>query len=136
MRSVLLIGLLSGLIGTAHGAGAASLSQLQWQYRVIVVFAPTDTEAADHRDTLARSAGIADRDIAWFVLGPTGPVVSNIEQGIDREALVDLHAADGFETVLIGKDGGVKTRQTETFDLPALFGEIDRMPMRQNEMQQ
>jgi len=136
MRNFLMIGLFSALIGTAGDAAAASLSDLQWQYRVIVVFAPTDTQAGEFRDTLENTAGVAERDIAWFVLSPTDGTFSNIEQRVSRNALLELRDNDGIEAVLIGKDGGVKARQSGDFDINAFFGEIDQMPMRRNEVQQ
>lgn len=134
MRNALYFSIFAALMGAGASAAAATLSDLQWDYRVIAVFAPTDTDAADARDTLERSDGIADRDIAWFVVSPGG-TASNLDRRIDRNALIAMHDNDGFEAVLVGKDGGVKSRQTEEFDLQAFFGEIDQMPMRQNEMQ-
>ncbi len=136
MRNFLMIGLFSALIGSAGNAAAASLSDLQWQYRVIVVFAPTDTQAGEFRDTLDNTTGIAERDIAWFVLSPSDGTFSNIEQRLSRDELLKLHENDGIEAVLIGKDGGIKARQSDDFDINAFFGEIDQMPMRRNEMQQ
>ena len=42
----------------------------------------------------------------------------------------------GAQLVLIGKDGGVKARQSEgVFDLARVFELIDSMPMRRAEMQ-
>lgn len=37
------------------------------------------------------------------------------------------------EVILIGKDGGIKSR-FDRVDLKAIFSDIDAMPMRQNEM--
>ena len=134
MRSLLIASLFTALVGAAGHAGAASLADLQWDKRVVVVFAPTDTLAGEFRDTLDNTAGVRSRDIAWFVLAPSGETFSNINTPIPRRQLLDLHENGGIEAVLIGKDGGVKARQTEDFDLSAFFGKIDQMPMRRREM--
>jgi len=41
----------------------------------------------------------------------------------------------GFQVLLIGKDGGVKLRSSEPVSMKDLFGLIDSMPMRQQEME-
>ena len=94
-----------------------------------------DRAYGEFRDTLDNTAGVQSRDIAWFVLAPSGETFSNIDTPIPRRQLLDLHESGGVEAVLIGKDGGVKARETEDFDLNAFFGKIDQMPMRRNEMQ-
>ena len=38
--------------------------------------------------------------------------------------------------LLVGKDGGEKLRTTEVPDLAAVFGLIDGMPMRREEMRE
>ncbi len=40
----------------------------------------------------------------------------------------------GFAVVLIGKDGGVKRKETKPIDPNVLFETIDTMPMRRQEM--
>ncbi|MES1929305.1 hypothetical protein SADO_08612 [Salinisphaera dokdonensis CL-ES53] len=134
MRRFLFASLFSAIAG-AGTAGAATLDSLKWDYRVIAVFTPTQTAGQNAADTLNRTTGIENRDIAWFVVTPEA-VQSNQSRSIDRASLTALHEADGFEAVLVGKDGGVKSRQTEELDVDAFFGEIDQMPMRQQEMQQ
>ena len=52
------------------------------------------------------------------------------EKGRLRAAL----AVDGFEVLLVGKDGGVKLRQETPLSVDDLFATIDAMPMRQREM--
>lgn len=45
-------------------------------------------------------------------------------------------AADGFEALLVGRDGGVKLRYPEPIGPDELFGRIDEMPMRRREMRE
>lgn len=44
--------------------------------------------------------------------------------------------AGGFETLLVGRDGGVKLRSREPVGPEELFGRIDEMPMRQREIRE
>jgi hypothetical protein len=134
MRKFLFASLFSTLIG-AGSAGAATLDDLQWDYRVIAVFTPTDTAGEQAAGELSNTVGIAERDIAWFVASPDA-VHSNLSQPIERSSITALHDTGGFQAVLVGKDGGVKARQSESLDIKAFFDEIDSMPMRQQEMQQ
>lgn len=133
MRNAMLAGVLSIVTGIG-AADAATLASLQWDYRVIAVFAPTAAAGLSAADTLTESAGIDERDIAWFVVTPD-TIESNHAPGVERASLVPVHAGDGFEAVLLGKDGGVKSRQREQLDVNAFFDAIDQMPMRQQEMQ-
>jgi hypothetical protein len=43
--------------------------------------------------------------------------------------------AGPFQVLLIGKDGGVKLRSSEPVSVKDIFGLIDSMPMRQQEME-
>lgn len=134
MRNALFIALFAAL-GVGTPAAAATLDDLRWDYRVIVVFTPTDTRGQEIRDDLASEDGVRIRDIAWFVVTPER-THSNLDMAMDRQPLLDLHEAMGFEAVLIGKDGLVKARQSESLDVSALFERIDQMPMRRNEIRE
>lgn len=118
-------------IGTA---GAATLESLRWDYRVIAVFAASDGAGDDAANRLTSTAGMADHDIAWFVVTPEA-MQSSLSRSIDRASLTARHRTDGFEAVRVGKDGGVKSRQTDRLDIDTFFDEIDHMPMRQQEIQ-
>ncbi|ROO27467.1 DUF4174 domain-containing protein [Salinisphaera orenii] len=133
MRNALFLALFAAL-GVGTPATAATLDHLRWDFRVIVVFTPTDTRGQEIRDNLAAEEGMRIRDIAWFVVTPER-THSNLDIR-ERQPLLDLHEAMGFEAVLIGKDGSVKARQSESLDVSALFERIDQMPMRRNEMRE
>ena len=126
---------LFAVLGAGTPAAAATLDDLRWDYRAIVVFTPTDSRGQEIRDNLAAEAGMRIRDVAWFVVTPER-THSNLDIRMERQPLLDLHEAMGFEAVLIGKDGLVKARQTESLDVSALFERIDQMPMRRNEMRE
>jgi hypothetical protein len=143
MRMNCLTLLLTGMItvSDATSAGDSALddiASLRWNYRVILVHArePLASRAVVNLHEFA--AGIEERDIAWFVLDDTG-LRSNYD-GTLGETLRERLMTDYFSPVpsepvvlLIGKDGGVKSRSSD-LDLEATFGLIDQMPMRRQEM--
>lgn len=112
-----------------------ALSQLRWEYRVLLVVAnrPSDRETVLLRE---QDAELRDRDTLWFVF-QDGDVLSNypgpLADGFGERGLIYL--AQGHRVVLIGKDGGVKLR-ARSLDLKAVFGLIDGMPMRRREIEQ
>lgn len=136
MRDLLFAALLAAVFttGCSH-AGAGAVPSLTGQYRVIAVFAGNAKRASGLTDAFKSSPGLAERDIAWFVLGPH-KITSNIKAVPDRSTLEKLHTADGFQAVLIGKDGTLKASQLGGLDIQGLLDAIDQMPMRKQEMQQ
>jgi hypothetical protein len=115
---------------------------LQWRHRLIVVFAEDEVSAAAARDTLAGAADpVDDRDLLWFVVLDEA-THTNYPDALAADFAATLRrayrgsaAGAPTEVVLIGKDGGVKSR-APALDPDALFGEIDRMPMRRQEMRE
>lgn len=101
----------------------ASLEQYQWRSRPVVIFAPSEKDADYVRQIamLEKSkADLADRDI--IVLSDTSPAASG--------QLRTQFKPEGFEVILVGKDGGVKMRQKTPVTSEDLLSTIDRMPMR------
>jgi hypothetical protein len=136
--------LLACLMAVSFNAGAleekpAGLDDLRWKYRVILVSAlePYRSSALANLDEFA--AQIEERDIAWFVLGDD-ELHTNLQgelAGMLRQQIVDRYftpVPTETAVLLIGKDGTIKSRSSD-LDLEATFGLIDRMPMRQAEMQ-
>ena len=123
---------------TAPAAELTDLDSLRWKNRVILVFArePLASRAVSNLGDFA--AGIEERDIAWFVLDE-GTLRSNYEGTLSEtlhEQLLNSYftpAPSDTAVLLIGKDGGVKSRSSD-LDLEATFGLIDQMPMRRQEM--
>ncbi len=50
------------------------------------------------------------------------------------DAFTKRKLKSGFTAILVGKDGGDKLTSTEPITLRKLYGTIDAMPMRRNEM--
>ncbi|MCB5163074.1 DUF4174 domain-containing protein [Marinomonas algarum] len=112
----------------------SSLQDLRWQYRVILI----DNEV-NRLDTLAyleeKAAEIKDRDVLWFVLDGHN-VTTNYPGQVHENFAAQVrqrYQIGGRRMVLIGKDGGVKTRLAD-MELDIIFDDIDAMPMRRQEM--
>ena len=116
----------------------ASLEDLRWKHRVILIFArePSLSNALSNLDEL--KAEIEERDIAWFVLGDNTLHTNydgELEDQLREELMASYFTPVPTETAvrLIGKDGTLKSSSID-LDLEATFGLIDRMPMRRAEM--
>ncbi|OGX81906.1 hypothetical protein BEN47_18855 [Hymenobacter lapidarius] len=134
-RVFLLLGLLP-LLG-AWQSEPSSLEQTlrrhHWQKRVLLLASPTP----DHPDFEAQKAllaaqqsGLATRD--FLVLDLIYTRLSDT----DKQFLAQKTGVlpQGFAAVLIGKDGGVKLKSTRPIVPATLFGTVDKMPMRRQEM--
>jgi hypothetical protein len=116
-------------------AELADIASLKWQKRIIVVNDVANQEAASALFE-SNSAEIDDRDIAWFVVkGETALTnyTGKLSKSFVRNTLARYRVGQG-EVVLIGKDGGIKSR-LDRVDLAQIFSKIDAMPMRRFEAQ-
>ncbi|MGB5487814.1 MAG: DUF4174 domain-containing protein [Lysobacterales bacterium] len=116
----------------------ASLEDLRWKHRVILIFArePYLSNALSNLDEL--KAEIEERDIAWFVLGDNTLHTNydgKLEDQLREELMASYFTPVPTETAvrLIGKDGTLKSSSSD-LDLEATFGLIDQMPMRRAEV--
>lgn len=120
--------------------GSEAMSAYRWKHRPVFVFAPTPGDPAlaeQRRIFAAQRAGLIERDVAiiWVVEdrvraehGPSpGSSASELRKrfGVDRSA---------FQVFLVGKDGGTKLAQSQPLTAATLFGTIDAMPMRRDEI--
>ncbi len=116
----------------AAEAAIEDLGDLQWNYRVLLVFAPepSASTALSNLDELAPE--IEERDIAWFLIEGEN-MHSNypgaVSDGLRTQVLERYFTPRPGQSrvVLIGKDGGVKSQGAD-LDLVATFGLIDQMP--------
>jgi hypothetical protein len=123
------------------------LSTYRWTHRLLVLHVP-DTKQG--RATLAafrtalddQMTDVLDRDLLIVPVGDLPHAGNVLRLAVHLDALerlavrrrLGLHGPIA-QLVLIGKDGGVKTRQSGAVDLPGLFALIDSMPMRRVEAQ-
>ena len=128
--------------GEKDSVADLELDSLRWKKRVLVLFSPSESDASfrSQKHGLDSTAeGVLERDLM---------VLEIIEQGQSRagnrllseKSVQDIRkrvrAQTGlFQVLLIGKDGGVKLRSSEPVSMKDLFGLIDSMPMRQQEME-
>jgi hypothetical protein len=126
--------MLSGLMtGAAVSGTTPVLASWRWKSRLLLVFAPDADDPAllDQRGRLAgASAAMRERDLVVIeVIG------AHADRQLDPGRLRTEYgvARARFAVILIGKDGGEKLRQDRPIAIDALFGMIDRMPMRRSE---
>jgi hypothetical protein len=102
-----------------------------WRSRVVVIFASerSDSRIAEQKKILSSmGAGADERDMA---------VVEFVGAGGDAQAMRRKLGVpeNGFQAVLVGKDGGAKLRSAQPLAAAKLMVTIDAMPMRRQEMQ-
>lgn len=140
MKTVLL--LLAGLalssgLTAAQTAGSPSLAQTlrqsHWQKRVLLIGAPTASQADFQRQKqlLAdATAQLKERDFLVLEV-PYDKLPAADQQYWQKELGQSL---THFAVVLIGKDGGVKRTSAQPLPSADLFNTVDKMPMRRQEM--
>jgi hypothetical protein len=117
------------------------LSCYHGRNRVLLVLAPAADSpcVARQRAALANEqAGLRERDVVViWAIGRTVTVEGGERLALDSRSLASAYGVkpgEAFQTLLIGKDGGIKLRSGEPVAAARLFDEIDGMPMRQREM--
>ncbi|GAA4503060.1 hypothetical protein GCM10023172_27310 [Hymenobacter ginsengisoli] len=118
---------------TAPPGLAERLRASRWQHRVLLIGAPTAAQAEFQRQKrllAADAAGLAARDMTIM------EVFYDQLSPADRQCWTQQlgQPLAGFRVVLIGKDGGVKRTETQPLAPASLFGIVDKMPMRRQEM--
>jgi hypothetical protein len=128
---------------TANEKAKVELSDYYWKYRPLLMFAPSSDAPAYQsvvNELNRQSNQIAARDmviIEVFEAGSTRVDGKSSQRESADHLRQRFSAPNGRLTaVLIGKDGGLKLRQTDRFDLDEIFSLIDTMPMRKREMQE
>jgi Domain of unknown function (DUF4174) len=117
------------------------LDALRWKNRILVLFSPTESDPSfrlQKKDLASSAEGVLERDLM---------ILEILEHGESRagnlllseKSVQDIRARLGvgsgpFQVFLIGKDGAEKLRSTEPVAVKDIFGLIDSMPMRRQEM--
>ena len=138
----LLIHLSVSQAGEKGSVADLDLNSLLWKNRVLVLFSPSESDISFQlqKQGLASSAeGVLERDLMILEILEDGESrVGN--QILSGKSVQDIRKRLGvqtgpFQVLLIGKDGGVKLRSSEPVSMKDLFGLIDSMPMRRQEME-
>ena len=117
---------------------ANPLEKFQWEKRLILSYISGDSKAFQ-KQFLEHKEALAGRDLIIINLAKSeldleGVVkLSNEEKRELRSRYQLSHPADSV-FILIGKDGGEKSRQLQTWNPEKFFALIDTMPMRKAEM--
>ncbi len=116
------------------------LENYQWKNRLALVFAPTpeDEQYQEQLEHLSNENELQQRDLILFHVFTEVGGFAGERRLSEKEsaALREAFAVDSksFAVVLIGKDGTEKQRWTQPIASSEIFGLIDAMPMRQQEM--
>jgi hypothetical protein len=119
------------------------LTKFLWKNRLLFLFAEDANDPFFKNlqsQIAAQKAEIDDRDLIVFEVPAQGPARMNTNP-LDRKEADSIRnhfdtASNTFSLILVGKDGGIKLKREDCVDLSTVFGLIDSMPMRQNEMRQ
>ncbi|MCG6883184.1 MAG: DUF4174 domain-containing protein [Silicimonas sp.] len=108
-------------------AADIELKTFKWQARPVIIFADSPNDPAFKRQLEllnARTGELVERDVVLII--DTDPET--------RSALRTRLRPRGFMLTLIGKDGGVKLRKPFPWDVRELTRQIDKMPIRRQEI--
>ncbi|MFK7772052.1 MAG: DUF4174 domain-containing protein [Saprospiraceae bacterium] len=120
---------------------AQSLSQHEWKHRVILLFAPSfQNENLQQQLKIFQKdeEGLTDRKLIVYQITPDeikkeGEVLNENSEVKSWFKKFNINKNE-FTFILIGLDGGEKMRNSEVVSIDKLFSKIDRMPMRQSEI--
>ena len=111
------------------------LRDLKWQKRVLVIY--TSDRIEIEKLTAVYYKDLNDRD--FVVIQLDGHEAYCDEKKMSRrftksllKKIKNFGESDYF--ILLGKDGGVKNSFTQGTEMRTIFDQVDRMPMRMNEM--
>ncbi|NBC02178.1 MAG: DUF4174 domain-containing protein [Bacteroidetes bacterium] len=129
------------LIATTMNALSQDLSSHQWEDRLVLILTD-DTNSTKYQEQIeelySNPEGLNDRKLVIYTVLPNKFMRDDRESKgwitSDELYLKYKKSKGSFEILLIGLDGGVKLRQSEFLLNEDLFGRIDQMPMRRNEL--
>lgn len=125
---------------TSNTAKGQELDTYRWKNRIVLLIAnqpDLDTYARQIKELHSDPDGIKERRLIIFRIEPdrySQSLENNHWQKRDKHFQAHPASNDKFEFVLIGLDGGIKTRRSTLVSNADLFTLIDGMPMRQQEM--
>lgn len=120
-----------------------NLHNYQWKNRLLLVFAPSEQNSAYQTQKqliLGHQSQLDDRNLLLVEVFANGRSHVN-NQALDHASVAQLRdrfgvSKDEFCLILVGKDGDEKRRDRSPVELAKIFKQVDRMPMRQQEMRQ
>jgi hypothetical protein len=130
MRTLLFVTMIAfGIIQMSSRSRAAALDEYRWKNRVLVVIAPKGDAAAEAQRKILNSSakGMSERFIV---------LIEAIGEGETSRHIRSRFSADGkdFQVFPMGKDGNTAMSSDKPLSAEYLFGKVDAMPMRRDEM--
>jgi Domain of unknown function (DUF4174) len=118
-----------GAIFAMHGTDAAPLDEHLWKDRLLVISGPAESGAVEEQRRIYRSAARSMSERHILLVEALGGSVRS------RQLRAKL-SADGkrFQVFLVGKDGHTALSSNNPISAEYLFGKVDAMPMRRDEM--
>lgn len=111
-----------------RGVTPEQVSERRWQNRLLIVMAEeeSDPRLMTQRRMLGPGiGGLRERDVLLIEVVGDDPLRGSLQVG-----------KGGFHVLLVGKDGGVKLRESSPVLPERINAVVDAMPMRQAEMRQ
>ena len=144
MERLLMLILFCSMSASMASGGALDsidLNAYQWKHRLLFLFVPSENDLSylSLKEEIEHQAKeVLDRDLLVVHVPEKGEGRFGKERLSAGQVLslwTHLSASPGqLTTILVGKDGGEKFRQTGVIRLKEIFQIIDAMPMRQQEM--
>jgi hypothetical protein len=126
---ILAMTVLTGVVMMTGESKAAPLDELRWKSRVLVVVGSPTDPAVEQQRRIYRAAGegMSERSIVL------SEALDSSERSRQIRSRLD---ADGkrFQVFLVGKDGDTAISSDKPLSADYLFGKVDAMPMRRDEM--
>jgi len=119
---------------------AQNIADYQWKNRLIFLVDETMQTPAMRSQLNIFSTKVdelEERETLLFQLTPDNVVLSNGEKSTlsPNDVYASLSVSKNFKgLILVGKDGGVKLKNTFVVEADAVFSLIDGMPMRKSEI--
>ena len=111
------------------------IRDLKWQKRILVI--NTANRIETQKLTSFYSEELKDRDFVVIQLNGHEAFFEDkrMSKRFTKSLLKKLKNYDKSDYfILLGKDGGVKNSFTQGTEMRTIFDQVDRMPMRMNEM--
>ncbi|WOO41639.1 DUF4174 domain-containing protein [Rubellicoccus peritrichatus] len=137
-QTVLFLFLFAHLTAMADEA-IDSLNDLRWEYRLIIGnIGDNDDVSKFQKQWQSKQGELVDRKLVLILIAPDGLQTMGLKQSIETDDGIRdeiIQKLKGKQVALIGLDGGVKSRYgLKDFYFASVFGQIDQMPMRVNEL--
>lgn len=114
------------------------LSKHRWKNRLVLLVVQDSSSQLLQRQLDAfemQKKGLHERKILVYTVTPNGFKKGEESWKYSKTLFKKYYQnTTPFEVILIGLDGGTKTRKKEVLSCEALFAIVDAMPMRQNEI--